>query len=1157
MRELFGSILRFSWAMSLLSVKEFMNMFSSATRVLMPIGGSAIAGLPAGGSQPSTSPNTDPVRSSSGSVSASPATPAPKVPPPQPATSSTAPRGNSGTSSAPGSPATNTGAAGAAAPLSDADLDSGWGPMVGGEHHATRKREINSGSLRAARFFVLGEGLAAGMTNFTLSSDTQQWSFPTQMAKQMGAKCPQRLLQSPGIGNAVGFPRLPVRLPAPPQTTVLIDFPPEHVSNLAIPELTLDDALQLQAAQPLIHRDNAKQTAANFTWGMIAISKGEASMPTQLQYAVQQSPTFTIVELGYHEFLEAAVLGDLGSLPDTEYFISQYEKLLGQLRSAGSQILVTTVPDPLDTAHFSSVDTAAKLLKIEPSLLGKIYSIKPDDLLTVNGLNEIGYQMFAKSIHSLPANSLLPSDIAGKISARVDAINAKLQALGAKYGTVYDLAALFRKIAKSGYQVNARTLTGEFLGGFYSLNGYYPGATGQAIIANEILTTLNRSYGSNYPMIDVGAVMATDSVAAYHQPGGPLWATSDLEKLASQGQAPSSESAPVQEVRRPKGSQATNDGWTPLVPAEIKLPLKLPPGLEQVLPLSKAASYFGDGIAPIDCHDALSMQWGSCGSLIFGGLAMVDSHLTGSIRIKFTPPVNDITHFEVSFEGGFEGEDAVLVTPQLFKMGFQQSRVDQVPGTISSGTLNLATGEVSDLSIYARYAATALFALVGINPTFPKLPLNFPGPYGYAWATFEQRPDGNLDFTFHGSTFVPLGKDISWPLNFVGPSGDFARIPAAGTVMHPHLALSTKEVEVLGDDVSAGIPFNTVQEFTLYTHNSAFGDAFTLNTSELGGPAKGRSHLMGRLQIQFGGKTGNSVPIAVWGLVPGGQMAELPESPITQAFPVPLSGGPQGFNDNLRFPLKTYPLDVLAVIDDPFDISVGAIDLRTGKLLHELLHRGFISQDLIYALLRVEPRTPKGSFYFKGPAVFTTDKRNQRVFRLRGITHLPYPEGFSFPRPDFATGFLVGADSALDPFLWFHAIQAKQGTGIVKQGGARNVRASTGDEFSYRYFIPSDPASQKAVFEYENHTQQGQFRMHSLVWLDFANSGTSESSAEEYDTVTFTGYGIWSKNGMETLQQASVQISTSSVKPYVGIEVALMDVSNANVKPPNEPDALP
>ncbi len=537
---------------------------------------------------------------------------------------------------------------------------------------------------------------------------------------------------------------------------------------------------------------------------------------------------------------------------------------------------------------------------------------------------------------------------------------------------------------------------------------------------------------------------------------------------------------------------------------------------------------------------------------------MVDSHLSGSIRIKFSSPVNNVASFEVSYEGGFQGEDAVLITPQQFKMPFQQSRVDQVPGTISSGKLNLATGEVSDLTIYARYMSTALVALVSVNPTFPKQPLSFPGQYGSAWARFEQRPDGKLDFTFYGSTFVPLGKDISWPLNFVGPSGQFATIPAVGTVMHPHLQLSTKEPEGGGAEIYADVPFNTVQEFTLYTHNSAFGDLFTLNVPELGGPAKGRSHLLGRLQIQFGGKTGNSVPIALWALPPGGEMEPLAASPITQVFPAPLSAGPQGFNENLRFPLRTYPLDTLSIIDDPFDISVGSIDLSTGKLLNQLLHRGFINQDLIYALLRVEPRTPKGSFYFQGPAALTKDELGQRVFRFRGITHLPYPEGFGFPRPDFAMPFVAGPDSALDPFLWFHAIQSKPATGlIIKEGNSRGERASSGDEFSYRYSIPSDPAAHNAMFEYENHTQQGQFRMHSLIWVDFAHSGTPGSAREQYDTVTFSGYGVWSKNGTNTLQVVSAQFSTSSTKPYVGIQISSGDISNVNTKPQEEPNALP
>jgi hypothetical protein len=1187
MREWLRSFFRLSWSMSLVGLQQVIHMFSpeelAVAQVSTAEGSTLTVGIVRAISNPVKAQSGvehtgwSPMSDGPPAATAPPAQEAEEAKPPSTPQANTgwAPMSGSAPPSSPvqasGTTASPTqGENTAAAPAQGRSADStqvagtvhtGWSPMAGGPTGASTggsaANEIQSGKLKTDRFLVLGEGLAAGMGNFTLSSDSQQWCFPTQMAKQMGTTCPQRLFQSPGIGNLVGFPSLPVRVPAPPQTTVIDPFPPGPVMNLSIAELTLQDALELQATQPLIHRDNSKLTSANLVWGLDAILHGEKSLLTLVQYAMQQRPTFTLVELGYYEALTAAVLGDPDLLPDIETFIFQFRDLLNRLDGTGSQILVATIPDPLDTAHFSSLETAANLLKVEPVFLTKSYSIGANDFLTLNGLNEIAFQLFSKSIQPLPDQSILAGETAQQIREGIREINTRLKDLAAQHGAVYDLAALFRKVAHEGYLAGTRRLTGDFLGGFYSLNGHYPGATGQAIIANDVLSLLNRTYGSNFPMIDLSTVMASDSVAAHRQPGGPAWPSSDLTKLLTPVQAAPSEK-PVQAPRRHGPDSEANRAWAPLAPHDIALPLQLPPGLEQVLPLSKAASYFGDGIAPIDCKDPVSVQWGTCGNFIFGGLAMVDSHLSGSIRIKFSPPINNVTSFEVSYEGGFQGDDAVLVTPQQFKMPFQQSRVDQVPGTVSSGKLNLATGEVFDLTIYARYRSTALVALVGVNPTFPKQPLAFPGQYGAASAQFEQRPDGMLDFTFYGSTFVPLGKDISWPLNFVGPSGQFATIPAVGTVMHPHLQLSTKEPEGGGADISADIPFNSVQEYTLFTHNSAFGDLFTLNVAELGGPAKGRSHLLGRLQIQFGGRTGNSVPVAIWALPPGGEMEPMPPSPITQMFPAPLSAGPQGFNEDLRFPLRTYPLDTLSIIDDPFDISVGSIDLSTGKSLNQIYHRGFINQDLIYALLRVEPRTPKGSFYFQGPAVLLKDERGQQVFRFRGLTHLPYPEGFSFPKPDFAMPFVAGSNSALDPYLWFHAIQSKPtGRLIISEGSAQEERASSGDLFSYRYSIPSQPDRHNAVFEYENHTQQGQFRMHSLVWVDFANSATQESSREDYDTVTFAGYGIWTKGGTSTLQLAAVQISKSSTKPFVGIQISSGDVSNVNTKPQEEANALP
>jgi hypothetical protein len=945
------------------------------------------------------------------------------------------------------------------------------------------------------------------------------------------------------------------------QTTVLDRLPPTSVNNLSVPGYRLSDALNLRPSQPLVHRNDARQTAANLILGLMPIAYGQdGELPTQLECAVSLKPTFTIVELGYADALEAAVKGDPGRLPSVDAFRSNYANLVNTLRGCGSEVLVLTIPDPFDTAYFSSINLAAKILKLEPDVITREYGLKTDALVTPMGLNEVGFQLFGKQLSALPDGCALESAVGTEVSRRINELNAALVRVAQDHGAlVYDLHALFREIKHEGIIVGAAKLSAEYLGGFYSLNGYYPGATGQALIANELLHELNTAFGSAFRQVDLQAVMLNDPVAAYRQAEGPVWTASQLPQPPGAGAPSDGFSATGRMAVAAVSDRQAMSGWERLGQPQGISPgqLQLPPTLEQVLPLSKAASYFGDGIAALNCRDPQGIQWGTCGNLLFGGLALVDSHLSGNIRITFTPPVNNLTRFEVSFLDGFAGDDAVLVTPQFFKMAFQQSRVDGVPGTVSSGTLNLATGEVSDLKVFARYSSTALFALVSVNPTFPRQPLGFPGPYGSAWAKFEQRSDGLLDFTFYGSTYVPLGNDIRWPLNFFSATQQFATVPANGTVMHPHLQLSTKEPEAQARDVCPEIPFNTVQELTLFTHNSSFGDGFTLSSPELGGTATGRSHVLGRAMIQFGVRSGNSVPVAISLLNAGGLMNEMPASPITQVFPGRLYPGPHGFDEFLRFPLRTYSLDDLAILDDPFDISTGALDLSSGRFLNNVLHRGFINQDLIFALLRVEPRTPKDSFFFRGPAAIERGANGQLIFRFKGEVHIPYPEGFLFPAPNLTTGVVIGLNSALDPFLWIHAIQDADVPHSIKEGGGQDLISSTAERFSYHYRIPSDPAAHPASFEYENHTQQGKFRMHSLAWMGFSNSQKRERQSKEYDTVTFTGFGVWTKGDSQTVQQATVQVSTSPQRFYVGIQIDSGNVSNVNTKPPKIEDAVP
>src|SRR5882724_6194633 len=77
------------------------------------------------------------------------------------------------------------------------------------KNYSSRSYPANCGRLNVERLVVMGEGLAAGMGDFNLSSETQSTCFPALMAAQIGAKFSQALLQGPGIGGLAGFVEMP------------------------------------------------------------------------------------------------------------------------------------------------------------------------------------------------------------------------------------------------------------------------------------------------------------------------------------------------------------------------------------------------------------------------------------------------------------------------------------------------------------------------------------------------------------------------------------------------------------------------------------------------------------------------------------------------------------------------------------------------------------------------------------------------------------------------------------------------------------------------------------------------------------------------------------------------------------------------------------
>jgi hypothetical protein len=1015
--------------------------------------------------------------------------------------------------------------------------------------------------LDASTLVVLGEGLAGGMGDFGLCRAFQRYSFVAQAARQMGVALHQPLLEAPGLGDLPGFPSLPVRFPANMQYTALCDFPPEAPrTNLSLPGCKVADALDLYPRGPITHRRDNKQTAANIVLGMpqmINETVAEAQLPNMVDYALGRQPTFMVVALGYYDVLEPVARLDLDALPAAEDLGGDFARLFDALQGGDAEIVACTVPDPMDTAFFSTLPVAAELIKLEqPEVLAQTYGLEADDRVTVEGLMEMGYQLLSRKIGDLPGNSVLSADGARRVTQTVEAINRELARVATERNIpLFDLHGVMRRLKTQGHRGGDRSLNAELLGGLYTLNGYYPGPTGQALIANGLLECLNSTYGTGFAPVDLERVMEADPVADYRRAEGPNFDAAGLDQPYPPG-IPDPLPAPplLDEVG---GEPEGDEDWA----------LKLPPGREQVLPLNKTGSYFGDAIRAVHCEDDPDREWGSSGDVLFGGLCMLDSHLSGYLHLSFSEPVDGVTRFEVRHGEGLVGDDGRLSAPLFFRLPALHNNVKDDPKLVSHGTLDLKSGEVKEIEYAVRFGNTALMSLVRVNPAFPDVPIQFPGMYGSAHATFAQRPDGKLDFTFYGTTFIPLsnaavlGRGVRFPLPFCSPTLQFANIPADGSSLHPHLHLTTSELEPAENpDKVPEIPTNTIREYTAHTRNTCFGDKFSVNIPELGGDGTGRSHLMGRIQIQFGERFGDSVSIAVLAMPPGGLLAHPPVSPLRDAFPGRLSPGLIGHNEALRFPARTYYLESVYYVDDPFELSVGAVNVHSGRSLGEVLHRGLIGQDLFFALMRVEPRTPQASFCFRGPAFFEKGPHGEELYRFISNLLIDYPVGYKFPAPDLSTTFEVrpGKRSILDPFLWFQGMHEEDTPDYFMEGGQENVRSSKGDFFSFRYAVGSDPQKHVPLFEYTNHDQDGVFRLDSLAWVNFTNSKKSKARKGHYDTLTFTAYGTWSKGGSDLKGRlASVQVATAKDAPYVSIQIDGGFISNVNLKPEQMEDARP
>ena len=376
---------------------------------------------------------------------------------------------------------------------------------------------------------VVGDSLAAGFQNFSLSEPQQQTSFANLISLQAQAEpLSLPLMAEPGFPTPMFLkrePRTPLEafvacakaLPfgstdlceAPKLSQPVRLNPGARVTNLAVPGMTVEQALSKLPIPPA--SDDAVDVMTFFVLGFPPAG-------SQVDQAVALNPINALVWIGANDVLMAGLSGDFRLLTRIDRFYAAYRTLMERLASTDANLVVGNIPDVTAIPYFMPAATlAAQSGRSIGQVTGKLGIDRRDFLrpaAVAIAMDILEGKRSGRLPDTCPATvpglpfpttpCVLKSSEAAVLHAAVFAFNLViLERAIAHRATLVDIYSLVKRLKANGYALNGKKLTTDYLGGFFSLDALHPNNTGQAIIANEWIKTMNARLGMNIPMVAV------------------------------------------------------------------------------------------------------------------------------------------------------------------------------------------------------------------------------------------------------------------------------------------------------------------------------------------------------------------------------------------------------------------------------------------------------------------------------------------------------------------------------------------------------------------------------------------------------------------------------------------------------------------------------
>jgi hypothetical protein len=397
-----------------------------------------------------------------------------------------------------------------------------------------------------SRLVVVGDSLSAGMQNFSLLDMDQPHGYASIIARQANVPLVLPLVPAPGAPNVLTLESLspltiapvPGNLPAIPRQN-----PCEQPTNIAVPGLTVGRALtDVPAAQTA----SLAQDLVNIVLGFpspFGAATGCTSITgqalTEIQQAIALKPTTVIAWLGNDDALLSAQVGTVSGVTPLGDFAASYEAVLDELGQTGATIITANLPDLTEIPYFTPVAALAAQTGLPLAFVTSELQVSPQDYLLPTAVPLATTILTGQKPGPLPqicptppanlGSSGVPcvfaAQSAEQLRSTIDEYNVIISAESLAHGAVMvDIHGLVDDIYQHGYDINGHYLTTNFLGGLFSLDGIHPTNTGYGVIANAFIANMNGSLGTNIPLADLTAIIATDPlIPPIKLPGTPSW----------------------------------------------------------------------------------------------------------------------------------------------------------------------------------------------------------------------------------------------------------------------------------------------------------------------------------------------------------------------------------------------------------------------------------------------------------------------------------------------------------------------------------------------------------------------------------------------------------------------------------------------------------